>query len=210
MNKVFNNQQLLFEEKDGISSVPKQFPPATLRVSPVEDKPVFVDFEGGALSSDAGTLLLREEENQINIIGAIADVIKDKRDSRYIKHTYQELLMQRVSQIASGNEDANDCDSLRDDPIFKMVANRLPETGNALGSQPTMSRFENTISRPTLYRIAKVFVDNFIESYEKYNRILSCWILMIQKTKYMVINNCHYLISTMMTIVTFPCMSTKD
>ncbi len=42
-----------------------------------------------------------------------------------------------------------------------MVANRLPETGNVLGSQPTMSRFENTISRPTLYRIAKVFVDNF-------------------------------------------------
>jgi len=166
MNKVFNNQHLLFEEKDGISSIPEQFPPSTLRVSQVEDKPVFVNFEGGALSSDAGTLLLRETENQINIIGAITDVIKDNRDSRYIKHTYQELLMQRVSQIASGNEDANDCDSLRDDPIFKMIANRLPETGNALGSQPTMSRFENTISRPTLYRIAKVFVDNFIESYE--------------------------------------------
>ena len=158
MNKVFNNQQLLFEEKDEIPSVPEQFSASTLRVSQVENKPVFVNFEGGALSSDAGTLLLREEEKQINIIGAIADVIKDNRDSRYIKHTYQELLMQRVSQIASGNEDANDCDSLRDDPIFKMVANRLPETGNALGSQPTMSRFENTISRPTLYRIAKVFV----------------------------------------------------
>ena len=166
MNKVFENQQLLFEEKGGISSAPEQFLPASLQVSQVEDKPVFVDFEGGALSSDAGTLLLRETENQTNIIGAITDVIKDNRDSRYIKHTYQELLTQRVSQIASGNEDANDCDSLRDDPIFKMVANRLPETGNALGSQPTMSRFENTISRPTLYRIAKVFVDNFIESYE--------------------------------------------
>jgi hypothetical protein len=166
MNKVFNTQQLLFDEKGRISSAPEQFLPASLRVSQVEDKPVFVDFEGGALSSDAGTLLLRETEKQINIVGAIADVIKDNRDSRYIKHTYQELLMQRVSQIASGNEDANDCDSLRDDPIFKMVANRLPETGNALGSQPTMSRFENTISRPTLYRIAKVFVDNFIESYE--------------------------------------------
>jgi len=166
VNKVFNNQPLLFEEKDEISSVSEQPLPTTLRVSQVEDKPVFVDFEGGALSSDAGTLLLREVENQINIVGAIADVIKDNRDSRYIKHTYQELLMQRVSQIASGNEDANDCDSLRDDPIFKMVANRLPETGNALGSQPTMSRFENTISRSTLYRIAKAFVDNFIESYE--------------------------------------------
>ena len=166
MNKVFNNQQL-FEGADGIPSVAEQFLPATLRVSQVEDKPVFVDFEGGALSSDAGTLLLREVENQIGIISGIAEVIKDNRDSRYTKHTYQELLMQRVSQIASGNEDANDCDSLRDDPIFKMVANRLPETGEALGSQPTMSRFENAISRSTLYRIAKVFVENFVKSYEK-------------------------------------------
>lgn len=62
MNKVFNNQQLLFEEKDGISSVPEQLLPTTLRVSQVEDNPVFVDFEGGTLSSDAGTLLLREVE----------------------------------------------------------------------------------------------------------------------------------------------------
>ncbi|MCP4277569.1 MAG: hypothetical protein GY779_14575, partial [Gammaproteobacteria bacterium] len=59
MNKVFNNQQLLFEEKDVIPPVSEQFPPSTLRVSQVEDKPVFVNFEGGALSSDAGTLLLR-------------------------------------------------------------------------------------------------------------------------------------------------------
>ncbi len=166
MDKVFNNQQQLFEGTDGIPFVSEQLLPTTLQVSQVEDKPVFVDFEGGALSSDAGALFLREEENQINMVGAIADVIHDSRDSRYIKHTYQELLMQRVSQIASGNEDANDCDSLRDDPIFKMVANRLPETGDALGSQPTMSRFENTISRSTLYRIAKVFVDNFVKSYE--------------------------------------------
>ena len=63
MNKVFNNQQQLFEGADGIPSVSEQFLPTTLRVSQVEDKPVFVDFEGGALSSNAGALLLREVEN---------------------------------------------------------------------------------------------------------------------------------------------------
>ncbi len=119
MNKVFNNQQQLFEGTGGIPSVSEQLLPTTLRVSQVEDKPVFVDFEGGALSSDAGTLLLREVEDQISIISAIAEVIKDDRDSRYTKHTYQELLMQRVSQIASGNEDANDCDSLRGDSYLR-------------------------------------------------------------------------------------------
>jgi hypothetical protein len=114
MNKVFNNQQQLFEGTDGIPSVSEHLLPTTLRITQVEDKPVFVDFEGGALSSDAGTLLLREAENQISIISAIAEAIKDDRDSRYIKHTYQELLMQRVSQIASGNEDANGCHCLRE------------------------------------------------------------------------------------------------
>ncbi len=63
MNKVFNNQQLLFEEKDGISSVPEQFSPGTLQVSQVEDKPVFVNFEGDTLSSDAGTFNATSKSN---------------------------------------------------------------------------------------------------------------------------------------------------
>jgi hypothetical protein len=67
VNKAFNNKQQLFEGTEGIPSVPEHLLPTTLRVSQVEDKPVFVDFEGGALSSDAGTLLLREVENQISI-----------------------------------------------------------------------------------------------------------------------------------------------
>jgi hypothetical protein len=131
----------------------------------VGEKTVLLNFNGGFLSSDAGALLLREVEDHIGLIRKMAEVIPDSRDARYITHTITDLLIQRVAQIACGYEDADDCDLLREDPIFKMIAGRYPELGNALGSQPTMSRFENSISRTTLYRLARVFADIFIASY---------------------------------------------
>lgn len=131
----------------------------------IGEKTVLINFNGGFLSSDAGALLLREVEDQIGLIRRMAEVIPDSRDARYITHTLTDLLIQRVAQIACGYEDADDCDLLRHGPIFKMIAGRYPELGNALGSQPTMSRFENAISRTTLYRLARVFADLFIASY---------------------------------------------
>jgi hypothetical protein len=77
------------------------------------------------------------------------------------------MLTQRVFQIAAGYEDANDCDTLRDDMVLKICADVLPESGDSLSSQPTMSRFENSLSRRELYKIAVAFVDNFIESYSQ-------------------------------------------
>lgn len=133
----------------------------------VGQKPVLINFNGGFLSSDAGALLLRDVEEQIGLIRKMTEVIPDYRDARYIRHKIEELLTQRVAQIACGYEDADDCDALRNDPIFKMVAGRYPEFGEALASQPTMSRFENSMSRTTLYRLARVFADMFIASYEE-------------------------------------------
>ena len=95
----------------------------------------------------------------------MAKTIPDNRDARYVTHTLTDLLIQRITQIACGYEDANDCNDLRSDPIFKMLADRYPEIGDALASQPTMCRFENRISAPTLYRLAPVFADVFIASY---------------------------------------------
>ena len=144
----------------------------TLNLLDVNQKPVILDFNGGQMSSDGGILLLREVENQIKIVTSLAEVINDPRDARYVKHNVIDMMMQRVSQIAAGYEDADDCDDLRTDPILKMFANRLPETDIDLASQPTMSRFENSISRTYLYRLAKVFVDNFISSYDQEPEII--------------------------------------
>ena len=130
----------------------------------ISHKKVVADFNGGDVSSDGGLLFLREIESKVKIIKRITDVLKDKRHQGYVKHNVNQLLTQRVFQVAAGYEDANDSDTLKDDPILKIVCDRL--TGS-LASQPTMSRFENSISRTDMYRIAQTFVDVFIDSYKR-------------------------------------------
>jgi len=78
----------------------------------------------------------------------------------------KQLLSQRIYQIAAGYEDANDCNELRSDSILKICSDQLPISGNDLASQPTMSRFENSVRRSELYRIAECFALCFINSYE--------------------------------------------
>lgn len=132
----------------------------------ISGKKVEVEFDGGEMSSDAGLLFLRELESELGVIGRVADVVRDRRHAGYVKHELLELTTQRVFQIAAGYEDGNDCNELRNDPVMKMACERLPITGSALASQPTMSRFENAISRTDLYRIASAFLDVFIDSYQ--------------------------------------------
>jgi hypothetical protein len=140
-------------------------PKDEITIGDIGDKSLLLNFNGGNISSDAGALLLREVEAQIGLIKSMAAVIPDSRDARYVRHTLTDLLMQRVAQISCGYEDANDCDGLRNDPVFKILAGRYPEIGDALSGQSTMSRFENSISRTTLFRLATVFVDAFVTSY---------------------------------------------
>jgi Transposase DDE domain group 1 len=136
-----------------------------LHLAPVGAKAVDLDFAGGRLSSDAGLVLLKDIDEQLGLTRHLAAVLSDPRDPRRVKFTRQDLLTQRVFQIAAGYEDANDSNTLRDDPIFKLLLDRLPETGAPLASQPTMSRFENHVSRSELYRMARVLLDQFIASY---------------------------------------------
>jgi hypothetical protein len=136
-----------------------------LHLAPVGDKAVDLDFDGGRLSSDAGLVLLKAPDEQLGLTQGLAAVLKDSRDPRRVHFTLHDLLKQRVLQIAAGYEDANDANTLRHDPIFKLLLGRLPDTGAPLASQPTISRFENHVSRTELYRMARVLVEQFIASY---------------------------------------------
>lgn len=136
-----------------------------LQLAPVGDKAVALDFAGGRLSSDAGLVLLKDPDEQLGLTRALAAVLSDSRDARRVNFTQHDLLKQRVFQIAAGYEDANDANTLRHDPIFKLLLDRLPETGAPLASQPTISRFENRVSRTDLYRMALVLVEQFLASY---------------------------------------------
>lgn len=130
-------------------------------------KKVSVDFDGGSLSSDAGVLLLRGAEKKLGLASRLAACLRDKRDPDLIEHTLEEMLRLCLFAIAAGYEDADDCDRLRHDPIFKMAVGRLPESGSPLCSQPTMSRLENAPSRIELARLMAAMVDLFCDSYRR-------------------------------------------
>jgi hypothetical protein len=140
--------------------------PTPLSLAPIGGKTVELDCDGGRLSSDAGLILLKDIDEQLGLTRALATALSDARDARRIRFTPEDLLKQRILQIAAGYEDANDSNTLRHDPIFKLLLDRLPETGAPLASQPTISRFENSVSRTELYRMALVLMEQFIASYD--------------------------------------------
>jgi len=144
-----------------------EFTKQLLLFKDISGKKIEADFDGGEVSSDAGLLFLRETEAKHGIIRRVANVLHDRRHQSYITHDLLELFSQRVFQIASGYEDANDCDDLRKDPIIKIACEKLPLSEEELSSQPTMCRFENAPSRTDLYRLGEALVDLFIDSYKR-------------------------------------------
>jgi hypothetical protein len=122
-------------------------------------KKVTAAFDGGQISSDGGVILLAGADKRLGLIDTLAAIIPDHRDPDLITHTMADILRARVLAIACGYPDADDLDDLRRDPAFKLACGRLPETGDDLASQPTMSRWENAPDLRTLIRLTHAMVD---------------------------------------------------
>jgi hypothetical protein len=122
--------------------------------------PVLVQPSEGQLSSDAGLLPLRQFDQRWSYTTRMADCLFDPKPSR--DHSLLSMLRQRLFGILAGYEDCNDHDTLRDDPVFKLIADRLPE-GKALASQPTLSRFENLATPAVLQKLIDFTIDTGIE-----------------------------------------------
>ena len=103
----------------------------------------------------------------MEIIKRLSQVLVDRRHQSYVDHSYEDLMRQRVFQIACGYEDANNCDVLRHAPAFKAACHRLPLCDDPLGSQATMSRLENGVGPRDLYRMTQALVDLFLDSYPR-------------------------------------------
>ena len=131
----------------------------------VRRQKVTAAFDGGLISSDGGLLLLREAERGLGLADLLAGCIRDRRDPGMVSHTLAEMLRFRMLAIACGYEDADDCDTLRFDPLFKLALGRPPEGGDPLCSQPTMSRCENMPSRLEAARMTAALVDHFCRSF---------------------------------------------
>jgi hypothetical protein len=111
-------------------------------------------FDGGAITSDAGGLLLREVEAKTGILRRFAACFTDHRDPERIEHTVVELLAQRVYALALGYEDLNDHDALRHDPLMAVLVGkgdplgqdrrRREDRGKSLAGKSTLNRLELT------------------------------------------------------------------
>jgi len=115
------------------------------------------------LSSDAGLLPIREFDRRLGWTEGFAAQLTDRR--QLSDHALVEMVRQRVFGILAGYEDQNDHDTLRSDPIFKLVAGRVPDAFD-MASQPTLSRFENAVTPADLLRVEAWFLEQFILSFE--------------------------------------------
>ena len=123
-------------------------------------QPIRADFSGGQITSDAGLLPLRAFDQRHHLTRDWAAPLGDPRQHDRLRHDSLALLRQRLYQIVAGYEDANDADRLRHDPLLQIVADQ--KLGDALGSQPTLSRWENAPSGRDLVRLSDTWCEQFI------------------------------------------------
>jgi hypothetical protein len=137
----------------------------SMSFSSLKSRRLEADFSAGALTSDAGALLLREADHRLGLLDALDAVIPDPRHQQLISHTQRSLLAQRIFGIALGYEDLNDHTTLRHDPLWQALAEVDPDPDKPLASAPTLCRLENRAARKTLFEMAKVIVEQFIASH---------------------------------------------
>ena len=122
--------------------------------------PIEARFDAGHLTSDGGLPWLAEADDVLGLCAALAAEVPDWR-RRPGQHSLVTLVRQRAFQIACGYEDQDDADSLRTDPLLKLVCGRLP-SGADLASQPTLSRLENAVDRKACYRLAQALLALYV------------------------------------------------
>jgi len=137
-----------------------------LTLFPLSTKPVVIRADGGALTSDAGTLLLRQLDDRLGLTSGLARCLRDRRQPAKVRHEVLALLRQRIYQIACGYEDCNDADQLRSDPALKLAVGRAPLEAD-LASQPTLSRLENAVGWRECWRIGEALLGCYLHRHRK-------------------------------------------
>jgi hypothetical protein len=144
--------------------------------APVEGRRIEAAFDGGAVTSDAGALLLGATDRAIKLVGRFAGCFSDGRRSDLIEHEVATLVGQRVFGIALGYEDLNDHDVLRHDPTLAVLAGKLEAKRSdcaPLAGKSTLNRLELSRPEPTRYHkiafdgeaIERLFVTLFLEAH---------------------------------------------
>src|SRR5450759_1990713 len=143
---------------------------------PQKRREIRAQFDGGAITSDGGGLLLREVEKRIGILRQFAACFTDYRNPDLIEHQVKELVAQRVYGLALGYEDLNDHEELRNDPLLAVLVEKADRGRAVLAGKSTLNRLEltqETASRKERYKkivldhgaVDRLLVDIFLEAH---------------------------------------------
>ena len=158
--------------------MPTECNPDLFGFARVEGRAVVASFDGGAITSDAGGLLLGATDRAIRLVDRFASCFQDSRSARLIEHEVRTLVGQRVFGLALGYEDLNDHDTLRHDPIMAVLGGKLSARRSdcaPLAGKSTLNRLELSRVAPSRYHkishdtaaIERLFVDLFLEAHGK-------------------------------------------
>ena len=158
--------------------MPTECRPDLFGFAPVEGREVVAAFDAGAITSDAGALLLGATDRAIRMMDRFASCFHDVRRADLIEHGVATLVGQRVFGIALGYEDLNDHDELRHDPLMAVLAGKLEARRKdcaPVAGKSTLNRVELSQLAPTRYHkishnpmaIKRLLVDLFLEAHER-------------------------------------------
>jgi hypothetical protein len=158
--------------------MPTECSPTLFEFARVEGRAVVAGFDGGAVTSDAGALLLGATDRVIGLTERFAACFRDARDPVLVEHTVATLVGQRIVGLALGYEDLLDHDTLRHDPVLAVLAGKLAaRRANCapLAGKSTLNRLELGRAEPSRYArvgadgaaIEALFVDLFLDAHAK-------------------------------------------
>lgn len=127
-------------------------------------KPILIEPVEEPITTDAGLLLFGQLDRELDFTSGFAAQLQDSRQDP--DHSFLQMVRSRIYGILAGYEDQNDHDALRSDPVFKLLSDRLPDDDD-LASQPTLSRFENSITPRSLLQLEAWFINRFVESFDE-------------------------------------------
>src|SRR5436853_3440364 len=145
---------------------------------PLRNREIRAQFDGGAITTEGGGLLLREVEKRVGIVRQFAACFRDYRNPDLIEHTVEELVAQRVYGLALGYEDLNDHEELRNDPLLAVLVEKADPRNQALAGKSTLNRLEltpETASRKERYKkivldhgaVDRLLVDIFLQAHRE-------------------------------------------
>lgn len=134
---------------------------------------IVAEFSGGTITSDAGSLLLKETDAKLNLLTRFSECFTDRRSPLRIEHTLEQMLRQRVYGLALGYEDLNDHDQLRLDPLLAAMAGKAEPGTDLLAGKSTLNRMELGTGTPSRYKkitfwrdsVDQLLVDIFLEAH---------------------------------------------